>query len=103
MATRKGKTVVLNLPVARTLQSASVLQDKTLVKMLETILRSPAAGKGLTSVILKGGEVKARDPSQGSWTKTVWRRSGPIRPGEPLVRPADLTMKLRRNTRTRSR
>ena len=104
MAVQRNKPTAVVRVSKRSLKTAKTMDAATLSSIVQSILEDPTANADLSQVVLKGGRVRAalpgRAPGDVAWTKTVWRRSGPIRPGEQLVDPADLVLPLARKAAT---
>ncbi|WP_420137314.1 hypothetical protein [Sphingomonas sp.] len=105
MAVRKdpqkaAKTLTVHLP-DHDAKSAERLDHSGLDAILSAIIRDDRANASLADIVLKGGIIKAagRDAGDVAWTKTVWRRSGPLLTDEPFVNPVDL--KLSRQAKPR--
>ena len=84
--------MVLRVPDA-TPETIRNLDTQSLAGTLQAILSEPGSEARINEVILSGGRVrvggslgKPGDP----WLRTVWRRSGPIRPEDFLVDPIDI-------------
>ena len=90
---KAAKTLTVNLP-DHDAKSVEYLDHSGLDSVLSAIMRNDRANAGLADIVLKGGVIKAagRDPGDVAWTKTVWRRSGPLLTGEPFVDPVDIKL-----------
>ncbi len=84
---------VVQLPAA-SLKDARSLDQQALSRVLTAILSDADTGRNLSSVVLKGGVVRAREIGDGTWTRTVWRRGGPLVVGEELINAADLAIQM---------
>lgn len=89
----KLKTAVVRLS-DESVRTSKRVSAKTLAGVLEGMLKQPAVNASVSGIVLKGGTVKASTGDPGDpWLRTVWRRSGPIRPGDKLIDPAQLVSK----------
>ena len=81
----------------RAMKAVTTIDSKRLSSIVRSILDDPDANVDLGQVILKGGSVRFAVPRGAEmWKSTVWRRSGPIRPGEGLVDPVDIIQDFQR-------
>lgn len=77
-------------------RSIQSLDQSGLGSVLAAIMGDDAANRGLSDIVLKGGTVRAASLGEEvAWTKTVWRRSGPLLTEEPLINPVDLVLPVK--------
>ena len=87
-ATARGgpADVVLQLPNTSP-EAIRNLDTQSLAGVLQSILSDSASEGRINNVILRGGRVRIGGAPGDPWLRTVWRRSGPIRPDEVLINP----------------
>jgi hypothetical protein len=91
---RKAATVVLRLPDTSP-EAVRNIDTQTLAGTLQAILSEPASEARINEVILSGGRVRIGSLAGApeAWQKTIWSRSGPIRP-DFETNPIDIEQNL---------
>ena len=86
LARREAADVVLQLPDTSS-DAIRSLDTQSLAGILQSILSDSASEARINNVILRGGRVRIGGKPGDPWLKTVWRRSGPIRPDDIVINP----------------